>query len=160
MGAAPTEPPKLYPYHLLVITNYRLPADVDRCNLEVGDSCHRCKTLFDQLIIKNYMYTNSILFFIIIFIEISKILINYNNYHNTELIQNFFFLFSDISPMQSLRSFFSVLARNSTECHSGVATKSKDVFGCFNSFYTFYLYPHCVTIVLYCGTDCTFLLRG
>ncbi|XP_029669863.1 actin-binding LIM protein 2 isoform X6 [Formica exsecta] len=34
MGAAPTEPPKLYPYHLLVITNYRLPADVDRCNLE------------------------------------------------------------------------------------------------------------------------------
>ncbi|KAI4491224.1 hypothetical protein M0802_010320 [Mischocyttarus mexicanus] len=36
MGAAPTEPPKLYPYHLLVITNYRLPADVDRCNLEVS----------------------------------------------------------------------------------------------------------------------------
>lgn len=34
MGAAPTEPPKLYPYHLLMITNYRLPADVDRCNLE------------------------------------------------------------------------------------------------------------------------------
>ncbi|XP_034255716.1 actin-binding LIM protein 1 isoform X2 [Thrips palmi] len=29
-----TEPPKIYPYHLLVITNYRLPADVDRCNLE------------------------------------------------------------------------------------------------------------------------------
>ena len=29
------EPPKIYPYHLLVITNYRLPADVDRCNLEV-----------------------------------------------------------------------------------------------------------------------------
>lgn len=36
MGAAPTEPPKLYPYHLLIITNYRLPADVDRCNLEVN----------------------------------------------------------------------------------------------------------------------------
>ncbi|XP_034952165.1 actin-binding LIM protein 2 isoform X3 [Chelonus insularis] len=34
MGSAPSEPPKLYPYHLLVITNYRLPADVDRCNLE------------------------------------------------------------------------------------------------------------------------------
>ncbi|XP_074108089.1 actin binding LIM protein Uncoordinated 115a isoform X5 [Cotesia typhae] len=34
MGAAPSEPPKLYPYHLLIITNYRLPADVDRCNLE------------------------------------------------------------------------------------------------------------------------------
>ncbi|KAK6632948.1 hypothetical protein RUM43_012691 [Polyplax serrata] len=28
------EPPKIYPYHLLIITNYRLPADVDRCNLE------------------------------------------------------------------------------------------------------------------------------
>ncbi|XP_076669248.1 actin binding LIM protein Uncoordinated 115a isoform X12 [Andrena cerasifolii] len=34
MGTAPSEPPKLYPYHLLIITNYRLPADVDRCNLE------------------------------------------------------------------------------------------------------------------------------
>ncbi|XP_058798097.1 actin-binding LIM protein 2 isoform X4 [Phymastichus coffea] len=34
MGVAPAEPPKLYPYHLLIITNYRLPADVDRCNLE------------------------------------------------------------------------------------------------------------------------------
>ncbi|XP_017754179.1 PREDICTED: actin-binding LIM protein 2 isoform X1 [Eufriesea mexicana] len=34
MGTTPSEPPKLYPYHLLVITNYRLPADVDRCNLE------------------------------------------------------------------------------------------------------------------------------
>lgn len=30
------EPPKIYPYHLLLITNYRLPADVDRCNLEVN----------------------------------------------------------------------------------------------------------------------------
>lgn len=29
------EPAKIYPYHLLVITNYRLPTDVDRCNLEV-----------------------------------------------------------------------------------------------------------------------------
>ncbi|XP_044271565.1 actin-binding LIM protein 3 isoform X2 [Tribolium madens] len=28
------EPAKIYPYHLLVITNYRLPSDVDRCNLE------------------------------------------------------------------------------------------------------------------------------
>ncbi|XP_043256923.1 actin-binding LIM protein 2 isoform X3 [Colletes gigas] len=34
MGTTSSEPPKLYPYHLLVITNYRLPADVDRCNLE------------------------------------------------------------------------------------------------------------------------------
>ncbi|RWS12503.1 actin-binding LIM protein 2-like protein, partial [Dinothrombium tinctorium] len=30
----PNEPPKLYPYHLLVTTNYRLPPDVDRCHLE------------------------------------------------------------------------------------------------------------------------------
>lgn len=30
------EPPKLYPYHLLATTNYRLPPDVDRCHLEVG----------------------------------------------------------------------------------------------------------------------------
>lgn len=36
------EPPKIYPYHLLLITNYRLPADVDRCNLEVNTfSCTR-----------------------------------------------------------------------------------------------------------------------
>jgi len=26
--------PKVYPIHLLMITNYRLPNDVDRCNLE------------------------------------------------------------------------------------------------------------------------------
>lgn len=30
------EPAKLYPYHLLLISNYRLPPDVDRLNLEVG----------------------------------------------------------------------------------------------------------------------------
>lgn len=138
MGAAPTEPPKLYPYHLLVITNYRLPADVDRCNLEVGDNCHRCKSLSNQLIIKN-IYTNiSILFFIIIFIEINVILITIIII--TEITLSFLFsLFSDISPMQSSRPSSSVLARNSTECHSGVAMKSKDVFGCFKSFYTFYL---------------------
>ncbi|KAG8188427.1 hypothetical protein JTE90_007995 [Oedothorax gibbosus] len=29
-----TEPPKLYPYHLLVTGNYRLPGDIDRCHLE------------------------------------------------------------------------------------------------------------------------------
>lgn len=44
MGAAPTEPPKLYPYHLLIITNYRLPADVDRCNLEVSISSEKRKS--------------------------------------------------------------------------------------------------------------------
>ncbi len=36
------EPAKIYPYHLLLITNYRLPADVDRCNLEVS------RTLIDE----------------------------------------------------------------------------------------------------------------
>lgn len=30
------EPAKIYPYHLLLITNYRLPHDVDRLNLEVS----------------------------------------------------------------------------------------------------------------------------
>ena len=30
------DPPKLYPYHLLVTANYRLPPDVDRCHLEVS----------------------------------------------------------------------------------------------------------------------------
>ncbi|XP_076266584.1 actin binding LIM protein Uncoordinated 115a isoform X6 [Rhynchophorus ferrugineus] len=29
-----SEPAKIYPHHLLMITNYRLPADVDRLNLE------------------------------------------------------------------------------------------------------------------------------
>lgn len=29
-------PPKLYPYHLLITSNYRLPAEIDRCHLE----CH------------------------------------------------------------------------------------------------------------------------
>lgn len=32
------EPAKLYPYHLLLISNYRLPPDVDRLNLEVSHS--------------------------------------------------------------------------------------------------------------------------
>lgn len=39
------EPAKIYPYHLLLITNYRLPSDVDRCNLEVSES----KIVYDWL---------------------------------------------------------------------------------------------------------------
>lgn len=31
-----SEPPKIYPAHLLLVTNYRLPNDVDRCHLEVS----------------------------------------------------------------------------------------------------------------------------
>jgi hypothetical protein len=30
-----SEPPKIYALHLLLTTNYRLPGDVDRNNLEV-----------------------------------------------------------------------------------------------------------------------------
>ncbi|XP_054288592.1 actin-binding LIM protein 3 isoform X4 [Macrosteles quadrilineatus] len=41
-----SEPPKIYPYHLLIITNYRLPADVDRCNLERHLSEAEFETLF------------------------------------------------------------------------------------------------------------------
>lgn len=33
--ALSNEPPKIYPAHLLFTTNYRLPVDVDRCQLEV-----------------------------------------------------------------------------------------------------------------------------
>uniref|UniRef100_V5GP13 Actin-binding LIM protein 1 n=2 Tax=Anoplophora glabripennis TaxID=217634 RepID=V5GP13_ANOGL len=40
------EPAKIYPYHLLVITNYRLPADVDRCNLERHLSDQEFEALF------------------------------------------------------------------------------------------------------------------
>jgi len=43
MSANSAEPPKLYPYHLLMTTNYRLPGDVDRLNLEV---CTRIKNKF------------------------------------------------------------------------------------------------------------------
>lgn len=39
------EPAKIYPYHLLLITNYRLPADVDRCNLEVRKICQKVKLI-------------------------------------------------------------------------------------------------------------------
>lgn len=34
--AISNEPPKIYPAHLLFTSNYRLPADVDRCQLEVN----------------------------------------------------------------------------------------------------------------------------
>nr|CAH7727599.1 unnamed protein product [Callosobruchus chinensis] len=40
------EPAKIYPYHLLQITNYRLPADVDRINLERHLSDQEFETLF------------------------------------------------------------------------------------------------------------------
>lgn len=43
------EPAKIYPYHLLVISNYRLPTDVDRCNLEVTGFSH-LNTIFGLLI--------------------------------------------------------------------------------------------------------------
>ncbi|KAL1137647.1 hypothetical protein AAG570_009343, partial [Ranatra chinensis] len=37
---------KVYPYHLLITTNYRLPPDVDRCNLERHLSEAEFETLF------------------------------------------------------------------------------------------------------------------
>nr|CAI5823327.1 unnamed protein product [Callosobruchus analis] len=40
------EPAKIYPYHLLQITNYRLPADVDRINLERHLSDQEFEALF------------------------------------------------------------------------------------------------------------------
>ncbi|XP_039291677.1 actin-binding LIM protein 3 [Nilaparvata lugens] len=46
MAPASNEPPKIYPYHLLQISNYRLPADVDRCNLERHLSEAEFETLF------------------------------------------------------------------------------------------------------------------
>ncbi|CAN7937843.1 unnamed protein product [Ixodes hexagonus] len=41
-----TEPPKLYPYHLLMTSNYRLPVDVDRCHLERHLSNEEFQALF------------------------------------------------------------------------------------------------------------------
>jgi actin-binding LIM protein len=38
--ALSNEPPKIYPAHLLFTTNYRLPVDVDRCQLEVMHPLH------------------------------------------------------------------------------------------------------------------------
>lgn len=47
------EPAKIYPYHILLITNYRLPSDVDRCNLEVSLLSKSFK-FYSQLIV--YIY--------------------------------------------------------------------------------------------------------
>ncbi|CAN8023678.1 unnamed protein product [Ixodes persulcatus] len=41
-----SEPPKLYPYHLLMTSNYRLPVDVDRCHLERHLSNEEFQALF------------------------------------------------------------------------------------------------------------------
>ncbi|XP_014251095.1 actin-binding LIM protein 3-like isoform X3 [Cimex lectularius] len=40
------QPGKVYPYHLLITSNYRLPPDVDRCNLERHLSQAEFETLF------------------------------------------------------------------------------------------------------------------
>lgn len=40
------EPAKLYPYHLLMTTNYRLPPQVDRCHLERHLSTEEFMALF------------------------------------------------------------------------------------------------------------------
>lgn len=50
-----TEPLKVYPYHLLMTSNYRLPADVDRNNLEVREyhiEGNFCVQLLGEIITK------------------------------------------------------------------------------------------------------------
>lgn len=41
-----SQPPKLYPYHLLVTSNYRLPPEVDRCHLERHLSAEEFQYIF------------------------------------------------------------------------------------------------------------------
>ncbi|RWS24297.1 actin-binding LIM protein 2-like protein [Leptotrombidium deliense] len=48
------EPPKLYPYHLLVTSNYRLPPDVDRCHLERHLSNEEFSVLFHMTRLEFY----------------------------------------------------------------------------------------------------------
>lgn len=61
------EPAKIYPYHLLLITNYRLPADVDRCNLEVRHNLYcfieKHKLLLSLYCSAIYPMLNSTLFY-------------------------------------------------------------------------------------------------
>ncbi|XP_023215767.1 actin-binding LIM protein 3-like [Centruroides sculpturatus] len=49
-----SEPPKLYPYHLLITTNYRLPPDVDRCHLERHLSNDEFHSLFNMTRLQFY----------------------------------------------------------------------------------------------------------
>ncbi|XP_076345805.1 actin-binding LIM protein 3-like isoform X4 [Tachypleus tridentatus] len=42
------EPPRLYPYHLLITSNYRLPPDVDRCHLERHLSSEEFQRIFNM----------------------------------------------------------------------------------------------------------------
>ena len=48
------EPAKLYPYHLLVTTNYRLPPQVDRCHLERHLSTEEFMGLFHMTRVEFY----------------------------------------------------------------------------------------------------------
>ena len=48
MNACLQKAPKIYPIHLLLTTNYRLPKDVDRCNLENHLSDNDFELVFEQ----------------------------------------------------------------------------------------------------------------
>lgn len=48
------EPPKLYPYHLLMTSNYRLPVDVDRCHLERHLSNEEFQAIFHMTRLEFY----------------------------------------------------------------------------------------------------------
>lgn len=44
-----SEPPKIYPAHLLFTDNYRLPIDVDRCQLEVQKNLFHEPSITDNI---------------------------------------------------------------------------------------------------------------
>jgi len=71
---------------------------------------------------------------------------------------NLLFFFSVISPMRNSRRFSNAAARNSTDCHSGVVTKSKDVPGSFNSHATHYILLIIIT-PCYCVHNCVTVVQ-
>lgn len=91
------EPAKIYPYHLLLITNYRLPVDVDRCNLEVSTSGH---TRLHHTNARRHCWANTV---------------------PSLSLPN-----SATCRTLNSRRYCSVRGPSSIACRSGVATKSND----------------------------------